>query len=217
MSVKIKKYVCLLGGGLAKDGNGMWRTTLGENEGDMKGFSNDRLRVLTAAALWKENNELKIIVSGGQGQYKNILPVEITLASVMKKELLELGVPADNIMEEDKSNSTYEQLCALSDMINSGKIAGKVEILSNEWHLPRVEAMIKYTGFKTKLNGRNIKTISAEDILLKVDGKKWKDFIDKMRKNESLKKRVAMEKNAIEQIKNGTYNFVFCLDNKNKI
>ena len=107
METKLEVIV-VLGGGLFRDQNGTWRTT-NFNEGDEYGKLGDRLRVVAASFLSKEHPDLKLIVSGGKGQFAEV-PDCPTLAVVLKKELTDLGVSPDNIIEESTSYNTFIQL-----------------------------------------------------------------------------------------------------------
>lgn len=201
------KTIVILGGGLFKDSAGCWRTTLGEAEGDKFGSTNDHLRVLAAAALWEQEKNLKIIAFGGRGQLEDLLPPKLSVAKVIKDELIALSVPTEKIIEENKSGSTYEQLATLSEMVKSGAVSGEVSIISNEWHLPRVKVMVEYTGLKKVLNEKQVSFVAAEDVLLRLKPKEWREFIEKSRKSKGMKKRFDIEAKGVEQIKNGIYKF----------
>lgn len=201
------KTIVILGGGLFKNSSGRWRTTLGEKEGDKFGLTNTRLRVLAAAALWEKDKNLVFIASGGQGQLKDSLPADLTIAKVIKNELTDLGVPTEKIITEEKSGSTYGQLCTLAEMIEKSEISGEISIISNEWHLPRIKAMTEHGDLKKTFAGKKINLIAAEDILLQLKTEEWKKFIEKTRNNPAMKRRVENEKGGIEQIKKGLYKF----------
>ena len=202
----MKEYLIVLAGGLRQDKNGTWHTTLGENQSSENGLLNDRLRVLAAEALWKDHNDSIILSSGGQGTLKDILPAGLTPSKVIKDELIELGVQPECIIEENKTATTYEQLISINEMIKSGALSGKVKIISNNYHLPRIEAMINYTKLKNDLSG-HIELVGAEDVLMKYKKAEWEDFIEKAEKSEVMVERLKNEAKGVEQIKNGTYKF----------
>jgi len=203
--MKNKKALFILGGGLIKD-NGKWRTTNFNERGDNFGSLGDRLRVKAASCLYKNDPEYLIITSGGKGQYKNI-PNVLTVAAVIKQELLELGVLKDVIIKEEKSNNTWEQLQQLKKIIQKENFI-KIKVISSRYHLPRVRAMIEVDNKLNEMLKKEIlKLVSAEEILIKHNSNKWKDYIDKAYANEDMKKRIAFEEEGIKQIKNGTYNF----------
>ena len=205
-----QKTIVVLGGALVKDKSGEWRTT-NYDEGDNFGVSGDKLRVLAAEVLVKDlavKENFLIVASGGRGQYRDI-PGVPTLAGVIKNELIKLGVPADKILEENKSNNTFEQLQELKKIIKARKLQD-VTIISNKYHLPRVQAMINYDAELKEMSGHGLialKTIAAEDILIEHEPAVWKKIIDQAYASEGVKERIALEKKGVKQIKAGTYNF----------
>ncbi len=194
--------IVVLGGGLIKDKSGKWRTT-NFNEGDNFGVSGDRLRVLAASYLYKDNPRI-IIVSGGRGQLSNI-PNAPTIAEVLKKELIDLGVPASEIIEEDNSDNTWQQLQKLKKIIDKMQLRD-VTVISNKWHLPRIKELIKKDRKLTSLfSDKAIKLISAERIVIRDNPKKWKGAIKLAYNSEAMKDRIKREKKGIGEIKKGTY------------
>ena len=86
---KIKLEVLIvLGGGLFREPNGVWRTTNFNEAGDEYGKLGDRLRVVAASYLGRNNHDLKLIASGGRGQLTEI-PGYPTLSTILKKELVD--------------------------------------------------------------------------------------------------------------------------------
>ena len=90
----MRLVIVILAGGLVKDING-WRTTWFD-EMDNFGALGDRFRVLAGAYTYqnaqKENQDAWLIACGGKGQLQSISDAP-TISSVIKKELIELGVP----------------------------------------------------------------------------------------------------------------------------
>jgi len=199
----VKKAIVILGGGLIKE-RGKWRTT-NFDEGDNFGASGDRLRVVAGSCWYGKHPDALVIVSAGKGQYQNI-PGAPTIAEVMKKELVALGVPLCLIKKEEESGNTWQQLQSVKKIISKSKF-NKVLILSNQWHLPRVQAMIKIdTTLKSMLTAGKIELVSAEKIVLKYAPAEWKKIIQLAYRSSVLKKRIALEKEGVRQIKAGTYN-----------
>jgi uncharacterized SAM-binding protein YcdF (DUF218 family) len=64
-------------------------------------------RVVYAAQLYHADKAKQIIVSGGTLSWKGVQQSE---ASAMKALLMQLGVPASAVIEEDQSQSTYENI-----------------------------------------------------------------------------------------------------------
>jgi len=198
-----KKAIYILGGGMVKD-NVVWRTT-NLDEGTKLGTLGDRLRVEAAYLLYKNNPDLLLIPSGSKGMYKNIQDAP-TVAELIKKELIELGIPKNKIFKEDKSVNTWQQLQKLKEIINKENLS-HASILSNRYHLPRIKAMIeKDDELCELLEQRKIELISAEEILIESDPDKWKEKIDKAYAHEQMKNRISMEENGVKDIKSGKYN-----------
>src|SRR3989344_986798 len=95
------RTIFILGGLLRKNRDGSYRT----------GRFN-YVRVLAGYYIYKKlskNNKAMLIVSGGKGIYKDI-PGVPPVSKVMKNELVELGLPKKEILEENKTPSTYPEL-----------------------------------------------------------------------------------------------------------
>jgi len=207
----MKKAIVVIGGGLVKVGEN-WKTIDFKEGGDDFAPSNDRWRVEAGAVLWHKNPEYVIIASGGRGQLSKI-PGVPTLAEVIKKELEELGVSGE-IIKEEKSGNTLEQLQELGDLIST-KDLKEVIILSNEWQIPRIKAIFElYPGLKEVFKNVSVKFVSAEDVLIEADRETWQVKVEEARGNLEMKKRFDLEKHGVEQIKNGTYKFKTYRDDK---
>lgn len=193
-----------MGGGLVKDKqSGKWRTT-NYFEGDNFGAMGDRLRVLAADCLFREGPEQLIIASGGKGQLRDI-PDAPTVAEAIKNELIEIGVPAESIIQEDQSNNTWQQLQGLKNFISRGETES-IKIISNGWHLPRIKAMIEADRGLLKLFEKNIIIMkSAEEVLIADNPKKWEKEIEAAYESEAMKERIRLEEKGIKDIREGNY------------
>jgi uncharacterized SAM-binding protein YcdF (DUF218 family) len=96
------------------------------------GSMGDRLRVEAAALLYRANPQL-VVVSGGKGKLAH-LPEAPTCASVLRRELLELGIPSDDILEETHAANTYQQLQSIKSLFALLPIT-ILRIVSNRYHL----------------------------------------------------------------------------------
>lgn len=198
-----KETIVILGGSIVKDNN-QWRTT-NFSEKDNFGATGDRLRIIAAKYLYK-NSENQIIVLGGMGQLKGMVDAQ-PVSKIIKNELIELGLPKEKIIIEEKSSNTYEQLQELKSIVRAHNIT-KLEIISNKYHLPRVETLIKMDSDLLKmLNLDKIKLVSAEEICLEHDPKRWQEEINKAYESEAMQERIKLEEKGIKQLKEGTYNF----------
>lgn len=189
----------VLGGGLFQEPSGNWRTTNFNESGDEYGELGDRLRVVAASHLAKDNPNLKLIASGGSGQLTEI-PGCPTLSVVLKKELIELGIKEENIIEEGAAYNTYQQLKNSLALVLELNLS-RVGIVSNEYHLPRIAAFLEYIP-RPQIY---IELISAEKILVSKDLENWKENIRKAYKSEGMKRRIALEQKGIRDLREGKY------------
>lgn len=202
--------IAILGGGLKKDGN-KWRTTNFE-EGDKFGCLGDRLRVIAGSYLYRDRERggqnLLVIASGGRGQLEGIADAP-TLAEVLSGELVEMGVPADKIYKEDQSGNTYQQLKELDNLVLTMGFM-KFSIISNDYHLHRIRAMIELApgliNLKNLLFNGGLSLESAEKIVLSCDPR-WEEIIKRAYASEAMKERIKLEERGVAQIKLGTYKF----------
>jgi hypothetical protein len=202
----MKRAIVILGGGLIKD-QGAWRTIdLGERmRGDAP--SNGRWRVDAAFYLWQENKDALIVVSGGVGQFLKNVSDAPTTSSVIKRELIALGMPEEVVIEERRSNTTFEQLLAICDLVKEENFKELI-ILSNEWHLPRVKAMIDCNDqLRGVFYSVKITLVSAEEVLLKADPKNWQSKILEGRKSPLIEERLKLEERGVKDIMSGNYDY----------
>lgn len=101
----------------------------------------ERLKVANDYLI--RNEDVKVIVSGGQG------PDEyIPEAKAMEKYLVENGVKRDRIIIEDKSTSTFENLKMSLDKIADVDDKNNLSILiaTNSYHVFRAKFLAKRLG-----------------------------------------------------------------------
>lgn len=205
-----EQTIVILAGALVKGENGRWRTANYNDKGDDFGICFSRLRVIAAGFLYKDKPSQSIIVSGGQGQLKNILPGKITSARIIMEELVKIGIPAKKIFKEEKSGNTYQQLKELQKIIIVGDLKNVI-IISNKYHLARLRAMIKYAddlrALKKMFGSAKLKIKSAEDIVIKYKPKIWAKIISRVYKSRAMKVRIKLENQGARQIKLGVYQF----------
>src|SRR3989344_2166646 len=201
----MKNIIALFGGGIVKNSGGLWYSPDFTSGIALYGAPGSMERVVSASFLWKENPDSTIVVLGGKGQMKNI-PDAPTLAEVISRELLELGVLKENIIEEKESGTTYQQLLALAKIVKEN-LAEKITIVSNRYHLPRVEAMVRYVSELQEFSSLNIVFQSAEDVLIKYDLGVWKESVDNVYASPEMAELTEKEKKGIQQIRNGKYKY----------
>ncbi len=106
-------------------------------------------RVDAARELWERQGRCgAIVVSGGQGADE-----VASEAAVMRDYLLEQGVPATAIVEEDRSTTTLENLVlskALMDRLNDGT-PYRVALATSEFHVFRCATMARRFGLDAEV------------------------------------------------------------------
>ncbi|OTQ33864.1 hypothetical protein B6D19_00710 [Gilliamella apicola] len=95
----------------------------------------DRLDV--AIQYLNENPETKVVVCGGQGEDESA-----TEASVMAKYLIDKGIDANRVYQEDKSRRTAEQFIFANRVIPLGKTV----VVTNDFHILRSIMLAKRSG-----------------------------------------------------------------------
>ena len=139
---KDKDYIIILGCGIRKDGT---PTPL------LKGRV-DRALKFRAQQLEETGKDLCFVVSGGQG------PNEvISEAECMKNYLISQGIPEDQIILEDKSSTTAENMSFSRDKIaEAGGLDGKIAYSTTNYHVFR--GGLKARRVKMRAVGMGAKT-----------------------------------------------------------
>lgn len=99
-------------------------------------------RLNKAIEYHKRNPKGTIIVSGGQG------PDEAyTEAYVMKKYLVEHGINADSIIEEDRSTSTTENFKYSYKLMDKSPATVSAAFVTSDFHVYRAEKLAALLGY----------------------------------------------------------------------
>jgi len=129
---------------------------------DEHGVTGNILRVLGAYYEWKHGHNNHLVLVGGQGFYEGIISPKI--AQLMWKDLHSLGIPCEDMEMVNEGNTTLDQLkqvCSRQD---------EHVVMSNEWHLPRIELLARANNLTVELR-------SAEDTISRY-APHWKQIID---------------------------------------
>lgn len=196
-----KEAIFVISGGFKRDEVGKWMSS-DFTKSDC-GPVGSNIRMLAGWYLYKENPRI-IIASGGRGECEGLLPHNLTLSAILKRELVEQGVLEEHIIEENRGNNTYQQLVALAHIIKQYKFK-TVLIVSNTHHLPRIEAMLQYKQELSEIK-KVVKTISADQIVV-ANNASWKAVIEEAYQREPTLSTIKKEIKGTKQIKNGTYKF----------
>lgn len=96
-------------------------------------------RLNKAILCYEKNPDIIIVVSGGMGHQE-----KFTEAYVMKKFLIENGIPQENILTEDKSTSTYENFIFSKSILDDTlKKDYSLGFITNEYHIYRAAEIAK--------------------------------------------------------------------------
>ncbi len=190
--------VVILGGNIRKTPNRGWITTSLE-EGPEKSIG-AHSRTIAAAELFKKGVAKKFIVSTGRTTPDPEAPTE---AEVMKTELVRYGVPADDVILEDRSLNTIENLKECAEIIRE-KGFQKVAIMTSDWHRPRTEVLTENTVKELEAEGRKVTFITPEEILEK-KSPRYARIFQKVYGRLSMHQRQAREQSGIQAFKEGKY------------
>ena len=109
-------------------------------------------RLDTALAYLRDHPEMRVVVSGGQGDNE-----PDTEARVMADFFIQNGVEKDNILLEDQSHNTSQNLRYSMALLEEEGVdcSGGVLVVSNGFHLTRARMLAQREGFE------NISTLAA--------------------------------------------------------
>lgn len=124
------KYVIVLGAGL--DGE--------EVSNRLKG------RLDKTIEYYNKNRDVTIIVSGGQGKDE-----KISEAEAMEKYLINKGISSNQIIKENKSTSTIENIkFSLTILKDLGALDEEVLIITSDYHLFRAQMIANKLNIKNQ-------------------------------------------------------------------
>jgi len=107
-------------------------------------------RLTKALEIYKKNPRLLILFSGASNKVK---PIGWSESDMAKKFFLEQGVRVDNLIFENQSRNTFENISYSKDIIKNNK--GTWGLITSASHMPR-----SYFGFKKQ--GLILEPISAD-------------------------------------------------------
>ena len=96
-----------------------------------------QIRLNTAINYLQNNPNTKVIVCGGQGPDESA-----TEASVMAKYLIDNGINADRVYQEDQSKRTAEQFIFANRVLPLGRTV----VVTNDFHILRSIMLAKRSG-----------------------------------------------------------------------
>jgi len=106
-------------------------------------------RLDKAVEYYKKNPKAVLVVSGGQGRQE-----DITEAQAMEQYLLVKGIPAEQIIKEEKSTSTYENFLFSGALLKQKFPQGcSTVFITNYFHIYRAKKMAHITGIAVRYIG----------------------------------------------------------------
>lgn len=100
-----------------------------------------KYRLDKALEYWLQNPDAKVIVSGGQGANEPIAEADGMFAYLVQE-----GIPAEQILIENRSVNTYENLRFSGELLD--KEQAKVVIVTNDFHVFRAEKLAQAQGYR---------------------------------------------------------------------
>jgi uncharacterized SAM-binding protein YcdF (DUF218 family) len=111
-------------------------------------FTSSSDRFIQTALLYKTGHIRKIIVSGGNGL---IIRNEFKESVFAKEQLINLGIPAEDIFIDTTSRNTLENAINTKQLIDSMHLQGNCLLISSALHLPRARLVFLKNGINAKL------------------------------------------------------------------
>jgi uncharacterized SAM-binding protein YcdF (DUF218 family) len=99
-------------------------------------------RVWLAARLFRRGVAPRIIVSGTGFQGEQ--PAAMTEAGAMRQFLVDLGVPAEAIVQEGKARNTLENVAFVRELVNDKPVA----LITSAYHMPRAMRLARRAGLE---------------------------------------------------------------------
>lgn len=107
-------------------------------------YTLQKYRVDLATKLYREGRVKKLILTGGKGGISNQSNEEIPEADLMKNKLIENGVNPQDLILDNTSNSTIENVINVANIL--ARLAENIQeliLISSEFHLKRCIAIMK--------------------------------------------------------------------------
>lgn len=104
-------------------------------------------RFIQALRLYKTGHIKKIMITGGSG---SLFHPESKEADYVKDILLQMGVPATDIITENQSRNTFENAIFSKRIIDSMQLPGPYVLITSAMHMKRAEAVFKKAGYQVR-------------------------------------------------------------------
>ncbi len=115
-------------------------------------------RLNKARELYEKKKIAKIQLTGGKA------PGELSEAEVAYKYLTKFSIDPKNISVEKNTTSTTEQIRFIKNELYGKRNLKKVVIISDRFHLKRINEISKFYNLKVKLSGSNV-TLNSKSLV----------------------------------------------------
>jgi uncharacterized SAM-binding protein YcdF (DUF218 family) len=152
------------------------------NKKDDRGYFNPAAdRFIQTALLYKKGHINKIIVAAGNGY---MVKHDFREADFIKQHLVDLGIPADDILTDPLSRNTFENAVNAKGLADSVRLQGPFLLISSAMHLPRAKQAFLKQGmnvipYPCDFDSKNVGNNFIEDYLLPsgLALNKWDNFL----------------------------------------
>jgi uncharacterized SAM-binding protein YcdF (DUF218 family) len=116
-----------------------------DNSLDRIQFNRRNDRLMQAVILYKTGKIKKIVFSGGSG---SLVYTYLKESEMVKKFLVEIGIPADDVLIENKSNNTRENAVFTKEVLDKDIPHGRFLLFTSAFHMRRAVACFKKAGIE---------------------------------------------------------------------
>ena len=101
-------------------------------------------RLMQTIILYKQRRIKKIFISGGSGSL-----IDSTSESIyLKRYLVQIGIPPDDILIETNSRNTHENAVETCKILCRDSVQPRILLITSAFHIRRAAACFKKAGFK---------------------------------------------------------------------
>jgi len=106
-------------------------------------------RFIQTALLYKQGHIKKILVSGGQNGV--IKEDDFSEAAFIKHNLIELGIPANDVLIEASSRNTIENAKFCKEILQQNNLDNKpIVLITSAFHMQRAQFIFEQQGYKIR-------------------------------------------------------------------
>ncbi|OGM59846.1 hypothetical protein A2955_00500 [Candidatus Woesebacteria bacterium RIFCSPLOWO2_01_FULL_37_19] len=204
--------IFILSGGTVKRERGYTSAAYTDTQGEY-GSLGGKARVIAAAELAKYFPETRFVMTATYFP----TPEDPSQSSIMASELIKLGASVNQIVTEEFSKTSYDELSLIVKLCNQNDWK-QISVLTNKYHVPRASEMLsrldelasnkqdedllsQLPKFREEVD---VTFSGAEDFLLQ-RSPHYQKLLDELEGLPDYKKRLEVEERGLEALKSGTY------------